>query len=138
MPAKDTFHDAVRAALIKEGWTITHDPLQIKTGEVNMSVDLGAERVLAAIRGSEKIAVEIKSFTALSLIYEFYNALGQFLSYKIGLEEQDPDRILFLAVPEEAYEDFFKLSFTQTAIERYELKLIIYDPRKEELIKWIK
>lgn len=138
MPAKDTFHDAVKAALIKEGWTITHDPLQIKTSEVDMSVDLGAERLLAAAKGSEKIAVEIKSFLALSLIYEFYNALGQFLSYKIGLEMQEPDRVLFLAVPKEAYDDFFKFSFTQIAIERYELKLVVYDPIKEELIKWIK
>jgi len=138
MPARDTFHDAVKAALIKEGWAITHDPLQIKTSEVDMSVDLGAERLLAAAKGSEKIAVEIKSFLALSLIYEFYNALGQFLSYKIALETQEPDRVLFLAVPEEAYDSFFKLSFTQVAIERYELKLVVYDPIREELVKWIK
>jgi hypothetical protein len=71
------------------------------------------------------------------VIYEFYNALGQFLSYKVGLEEQDPGRVLYLAVPQEVYDNFFALAFAQTMIERYELRLIVYDPRKEELLKWI-
>jgi hypothetical protein len=30
MPAKDIFHDAVKIALQKDGWTITHDPLFIR------------------------------------------------------------------------------------------------------------
>lgn len=29
MPAKDIFHDAVRSALEKDSWKITHDPLSI-------------------------------------------------------------------------------------------------------------
>lgn len=29
MPSRDIFHDTVKHALIKEGWTITHDPLFI-------------------------------------------------------------------------------------------------------------
>ena len=29
MAAKDSFHDAVKSALEKEGWNITHDPLYI-------------------------------------------------------------------------------------------------------------
>ncbi|MEP7340496.1 MAG: XisH family protein [Acidobacteriota bacterium] len=137
MPARDKFHDAVRKALEKDGWTITHDPLPIKMGGADMSVDLGAERIMAAVKGQDLIAVEIKSFTALSLIYEFYNALGQFLSYKVGLEKQDPDRVLYLAVPTEAYDNFFRQPFAQIMIERYELRLIVYEPRKEVLLKWI-
>ncbi|MGH9848016.1 MAG: XisH family protein [Blastocatellia bacterium] len=137
MPARDTFHNAVRKALEKDGWTITHDPLPIKVSGPDMSVDLGAERLIAATKGQERIAVEIKSFMALSLIYEFYGALGQFLSYKVGLEEQDPGRVLYLAIPVEAYDGFFILPFAQTMIERYELRLIVYEPLKEELLKWI-
>nr|WP_283752496.1 element excision factor XisH family protein [Roseofilum acuticapitatum] len=33
MSAKDVFHDTVRIALEKDGWTITHDPLFIKLTE---------------------------------------------------------------------------------------------------------
>ena len=137
MPAKDLFHDAVRHALEKDGWTITHDPLQLKLAGPQMSVDLGAERVMAAVKGLELIAVEIKSFAALSLVYEFYTALGQFLSYKVGLEEQEPARVLYLAVPEEAFDNFFRLPFAQKMIERYELRLIVYEPQQEVLLKWI-
>ena len=51
MPARDKFHDSVRNALIKDGWTITDDPLTLKFGETELYVDLGAEKVLAAIKG---------------------------------------------------------------------------------------
>ena len=30
MPAKDIYHDQVKTALVKDGWTITHDPLLIR------------------------------------------------------------------------------------------------------------
>ncbi|MFM2431796.1 MAG: fdxN element excision controlling factor protein [Cyanobacteriota bacterium] len=43
MPAKDLFHDAVKAALVKDGWTVTHDPLTLKVGKKDLFVDLGAE-----------------------------------------------------------------------------------------------
>jgi hypothetical protein len=68
MPAKDVIHDAVKNALVKDGWTITDDPLRLKYKAVNLSVDLGAERTLAAEREGEKIAVEIKSFLNASTI----------------------------------------------------------------------
>jgi len=76
MPAKDIFHDAVRKGLEKEDWVITDDPLRIRSGRVDMQIDLGAERLIAAERGNEKIAVEIKSFIGSSNIFEFHTALG--------------------------------------------------------------
>jgi hypothetical protein len=47
MPAKDFYHNPVRNALIKDGWTITDDPLIIKRGEGSTYADLGAEEHLA-------------------------------------------------------------------------------------------
>jgi XisH protein len=137
MAAKDKFHEAVKKGLEKDGWFITHDPLKVKYGEIKMQIDLGAQQLLAAIKGTEKIAIEIKSFLSLSFINDFYNALGQFLSYKIALELQEPDRKLYLAVPHETFDEFFVLDFTQTAIKRYDLKIIVYEPAKEEIIQWI-
>jgi XisH protein len=66
--AKDLFHNAVRAALQKENWTITDDPLKIGAGGTKFEIDLGAERLIAADRGTEHIAVEIKTFAGESLI----------------------------------------------------------------------
>ncbi len=48
--AKDIIHDAVKNALIKDGWTITHDPFTIAYEEVSLSADLAAERPIAAER----------------------------------------------------------------------------------------
>ena len=76
MPARDFFYDAVKNALIKDGWMITHDPLKLNFGFTTAFVDLGAEKLLAAEKGSEKIAVEIKSFAGSSELYEFHTALG--------------------------------------------------------------
>ena len=66
MSAKDIFHDAVKRALEKDGWIITHDPLFLSFGGVDMYVDLGAERILAADRGDEK-KLPSKSKASLAL-----------------------------------------------------------------------
>jgi hypothetical protein len=134
--AKDIFHDIVKAALQREQWIITHDPLRFKFGDVNFQIDLGAERLIAADRGEEKIAVEIKSFLNPSAITDFYAALGQFLSYRIALVDREPDRILYMAVPLETYQTFFQLDFTKTAIKTYQILLIVYDPNNEAIVKW--
>jgi hypothetical protein len=39
MPARDIYHDAVKNALVKEGWIITDDPLHLKWGHKDMYVD---------------------------------------------------------------------------------------------------
>jgi len=135
--ARDIFHNVVRAALEAEGWTITADPLKFEFGEVKFQVDLAAEKVLAAERRGEKIAVEIKSFLRASAVTDFYGALGQFLSYRLALEVIEPDRLLYLAVPIDAYQDFFRLEFTQAAIKTYQLRLIVYDALAEEIVQWI-
>ena len=137
MSAKDAFHDAVKQALQKEQWVITDDPLKFKFGNVNFQVDLGAEQLLAAERSGDKIAIEIKSFLNPSAITDFYSALGQFLSYRLALESVEPDRILYLAVPLDAYQTFFQYEFTQTAIQRYQVLIIVYDPANEVIVQWI-
>jgi hypothetical protein len=137
MPAKDIFHDAVRCALEKEGWQITDDPLHLRVGKIDMYVDLGAQKVLSAQKGDLKIAVEIKSFLRTSTITEFYLALGQFIPYKIALEELQPERILYLAIPLDIYELFFQQAFIQKVLVRQQVKLIVYDSDRQEIKQWI-
>ncbi len=103
-----------------------------------MQIDLATESAIAAERDTEKIAVEIKSFIAGSDINKFHTALGQYLNYCQALEENEPERIVYLAIPSETYLDFFQLPFVQRAIQRYQVKLIIYDPKHEEIQQWIK
>lgn len=137
--AKDVFHQQVKNALIKDGWTITDDPLTIRISQaVKVQIDLAAENAIAAERDTEKIAVEIKSFIADSDLSEFHTALGQYLNYCQAIEEKQPERIVYLAVPDETYQDFFQLPFIQRALLRYQVKLIIYDPKQEEIRQWIR
>lgn len=136
MPAKDAFHDAVKSALQTEGWTITHDPLFLRVGGVEMYIDLGAEKLIAAEKDGQKIAVEIKSFLSPSNIMEFHLAVGQFLNYRVALEEEEPDRKLYLAVPQDIYRSFFTLPFIERVIGRYQLDIIVYNPDLEAIVQW--
>jgi len=136
MPAKDAFHEIVRTALEHDGWTITHDPYHIDLGFVDFYIDLGAERLIAANKNQEKIAVEIKTFLAPSTISEFHTAIGQFINYRIALEEEGADRLLYLAVPLDIYKRFFKYPFIQTVIHRNQIPLLVYDTEKQEVAKW--
>jgi hypothetical protein len=136
MAARDVFHEAVKVALVKDGWIITHDPFSLSFGGVDLYIDLGAEKVIAAEREGRRIAVEIKSFSGPSLVSDFHTALGQFLNYHMALETQEPERHLYLAVPLDAHETFFTLPFAQSAIHRYQLKLLVYDGLNQEIRQW--
>ncbi len=134
--AKDLFHNAVKTALEKEQWSITADPLKIKIDGVKLEIDLAADKVLAAEKAGRKIAVEIKSFLNTSAITDFHAALGQFLNYRLALQMTETERVLYLAVPLEAYTDFFQERFVQESIKLYRLRLIVYDPQREVVIQW--
>ena len=84
--AKDIYHNAVRHGLEREGWTITHDPLDIDFGDVLLKIDIGAELSLPAKKQGEKIAVEIKSEFCVSTIEQFHLALGQYYNYRFALK----------------------------------------------------
>ena len=109
--ARDILHDVVRRALIEDGWKITHDPYEMSPYDPAWEIDLGAEKLLAAEKASEKIAVEVKGFRATSFGYEFHSILGQYMSYRSGLKRIEAERSLFLAVPL----DIMKLNFGESA-----------------------
>jgi hypothetical protein len=136
MAARDLVHQAVKTALQKDGWTITHDPLTIDLNDGQLQIDLGAERLIAAQKQDQQIAIEIKSFTAPSAISEFHTALGQFLNYRVALKLKEPTRILYLAIPQEVYESFFSRQLPQLSIQEYQLKLIIFNPVSQVIVQW--
>ncbi len=136
--AKDIFHDAVKNALEKEGWSITHDPLFLQVGGVEMYIDLGAEKLIAAEKDDQKIAVEIKSFVNVSAIYDFHLAIGQYRNYLLALSKEDPERRLYLAVPEDVFDRFFVLQFIQEALVYNDVNYMVYDVTEEVIVQWQK
>lgn len=137
MSRRDVFHDAVRRALEKEGWTITHDPFPLVYGASTVSVDLGASAPLGAEREGRKIAVEIKSFLSLSGLQDLYGAVGQFIVYRIAMRYQDPERTLYLAVPVTAFKTMFEVREGLQLIDEENLKIAVYNETNEVITQWI-
>jgi hypothetical protein len=100
MPAKDFYHDVVKTALIKDGWTVADSSLTFMIGKRPAIIDLAAEKFLVAERNTQKIAVEVKSFLSPSPMTDLEKAIGQFFLYFDVLAEREPDRTLYLAIPQ--------------------------------------
>jgi len=137
MPAKDIYHDIVKNSLKKEGWTVTDDPFKLKWGLRELFVDLGASKLFAAVKGEQKIAVEIKSFVNVSPITDLEKTLGQYILYANILEETEPERLLYLAIRQATYQAIFSEPIGNLVIKKNSLRLLVFEPKKEEIIKWI-
>jgi len=137
MPAKDIYRDNVKNSLIKEGWTITHDPLRLKWGVKDMYVDLGAEQLLGAEKTGRQIAVEIKSFVGASEMDDLEKAIGQYVIYRSVMVRTEPDRTLYLAVHNETFLDIFEEPLGRLLLEDYQVQLIVYEIQTEVILKWI-
>ena len=138
--AKDIYHQAVRNALIKDGWTITHDPFRLEDKDHNMAYesDLGAEKRFAAEKDAEKIIVEIKSFLKSSLPNEFHTILGQYETYFDALEFLEYDRILILAIPLNAHDRLQNYPFILHQMKKHKMKTFIFDEFNETILLWKK
>jgi hypothetical protein len=137
MPRKDALHDACKNALIKEGWTITHDPYLLRRGLQTLYIDVGAELPLAAEKEGRKIAVEIKSLLGEKEMPELERALGQYILYRSLLKRKEADRLLFLAVSGPAYREHFNTAEGRDLIVDESLKLLVFDVTLQEIRQWI-
>lgn len=138
MPARDYYHQTVCDALRKDGWTITHDPYRLKlTRKKNLYIDLGAERLIAAEKGIQKIAIEIKSFRSASEMQDLEQAVGQFVLYENLLAKYEPDRKLYLAIPEDIKASVFEEEAGQILIENQIIRLFTFNLNAKEITQWI-
>lgn len=137
MPAKDIYHDNVKNALIKDGWTITHDPYTITYGQRNVFVDFGAERIIGAEKAGEKIAIELKTFGGHSEINDLEKAVGQYALYRALLVRTQPERKLFIAISDAVFVTTFDEPMTRAVIEDLQVAIIVFNSAKEIITKWI-
>jgi len=137
MPAKDIYHNEVKNALLKDGWTITADPYFIKYEDAELYADLAAEKPIAAQRQGQKIVVEIKSFVGRSLMYDFHGALGQYMVYRNLIQLTEPEYKLYLAIDDVVYKNFFQRKSIQVITNENKLLLMVVEMEKEEIMQWI-
>jgi hypothetical protein len=100
-------------------------------------VDLGAERIIAAEKGSQLIAVEVKSFLGASDMQELEHALGQFVLYRTILEQREPDRALYLAVPNLILQTVFEQPVGQLLLQQGLVQILGFEPTMEEVVRWL-
>lgn len=137
MPRRDSDHELVVEALEREGWTITDDPLVLPYGAKEVYVDLAAERVLGAVKGERRIAVEIKTFIGPSDVRDLEMAIGQYNLYRDILSATDPERSLHLAIPSHAHQGIFSDPLGHLVVERQKMQIIVYGARPEEGLEWM-
>ncbi|MEM8639954.1 MAG: element excision factor XisH family protein [Cyanobacteria bacterium P01_G01_bin.54] len=138
MPAKDLYHQTVRQALLNANWTITHDPYPLSWAKRNLQIDLGAEQLIAAEQSQRKIAVEVKSFLRDSRVADLQQALGQYTLYNDILQNVEPERELYLALPQYAFTDLFEEDgFGQILLTNRRLKLLVFDQQTPEIVQWL-
>ena len=132
--ARDLFHPHVKTALIKDGWDITADPLYLKVGDVNMEIDLAAEKIFEAQKDNTKIAVEVKSFLSKSKLHDYYEAEGQYNLYRLGLKRQNKEHKLYLAVEEEIFNTFFQKELIQESVEQNNMCILVFNQETETIV----
>jgi hypothetical protein len=137
VPAKDIYHDTVKRALQKDGWIITHDPFPLQIGRKRLSADLGAERLINAEKGTQKIVVEVKSFVGRLDVKDLEQALGQYILYRQVLNEMGIDRSLYLAISQPIFNSVFTIELGQVLLKNQMIKLIVFDDKSEAIVQWI-
>ncbi len=136
--ARDLFHDIVKKALVKDNWTITHDPFPLHSRkEGGLSTDIGAEKIILAEKQIAKIAVEVKSFTHISILHEFLKASGQFFTYNKIISKNDPERILYVAMPSFIHKKLIKYDWVNEVITDMNMKIILYNTENITIEAWI-
>ncbi len=102
-----------------------------------MSADLGAERLISAERGIQKIVVEVKSFIGQSDVHDLEQALGQYVLYGQILKENEINRDLYLAISRLAFNNVFTIQLGQILLKSKILKLVVFDDESEVIVQWI-
>jgi hypothetical protein len=137
VPAKDIYHETVKRALQKGGWIITHDPFPLQIGKKRLSADLGAERLISAERGLQRIVVEVKSFVGQSDVKDLEQALGQYVLYRQILNEMGVERSFYLAITQPTFNSVFTIELGQVLLKNQVVKLIVFDDENEVIVQWI-
>jgi len=136
MPKLDTCHFQVARSLQKDGWQIVQNGVYVDDEYTNaVYVDI------QAVQGSNgtlsrNIFVEAKCFSLPRKTPDLHRAIGQYVVYRVILDEEGFPEPLYLAVPNESFAEYFNARLLQVS-KRYGIKLVVIDLEQERVIQWI-
>ena len=111
--------------------------MKIEFEDARLLADLADERTLAAQKGTQKIAVEIKVFGSVSSYSELKKAVGQYQIYRTFPKRLEPDREIFLAVSETIYQKVFQRPSVRVIVSELGINLLIFNEEAEAIVQWI-
>jgi hypothetical protein len=56
----------------------------------------------------------------------------------LALKNEEPERILYLAISSEVYKEDFAIPFIKAALKANRVKYLVFDIEKEVIVKWKK
>ena len=133
MPNTDAHHDIVKKALKKDGWLTVKEQLPLTISTRTLWVDIKAEKAST----NDIIVVEVKGFEKLRSPMDYLeNVVGQYMVYRVILEQKNLNYPLFLAIPHEAYSNLFQEEIVKLIIDKLDIKLLVFDTNLEEIVLW--
>lgn len=135
MPKLDQCHPQIVLALEKEGWRVDEKPRRLVHEERLVFIDIRATR---RVNGSRQqiLLAEIKCFPDRDgTTLELYIAFGQYIIYRALLAQEEIRSPLYLAIPDEVYEDVFD-STVRRAMSDNQVKLVIVNLETETITQW--
>ncbi len=132
MPAKDRYHDRLKNALVKNQWLITDEQVKLKIGDRRLWIDLEAEHRTERTL----ILVEVKEMVSASQVDDLANSVGQYLMYRVALENKNIHIPLYMAVSTITFRGILAEEIGQLMIDRFSISLIVFDPESEVITEW--
>ena len=79
----------------------------------------------------------MKTFAGRSPIADLEQAVGQFGIYEEVLRATQPDRVLYLAIPEDAYFGVFNERIGKLILQNRVRRAFCFAPERKEIILWL-
>ncbi len=134
MPAKDRHHDIVLRALIKDGWKIIDEQVKVIVEDRYLFIDIEAQK----ISDNAIILVEVKELDSTAAQLEaLASAVGKYFLYRAALDDAEISIPLYLAVSENSYRGILSEKIGKLSISEGNIKLVVFDPFKQEIIRWL-
>jgi hypothetical protein len=135
--AVDSCEPEVIAALEKQGWRVKEKPMALRAGRRNVYADLRVSRLTEDFE-EMRIVVEVKCFDDPKHdLQELYGALGQYLVYRVALENNPDYSPLYLSIPNEAYQRLDRVYRIERLLQRERINIVIIDIVRMEVVQWI-